>query len=157
MKRARKSNEASVDEYSIPEITVASAKTAHFGNTRTHVYEIIVHAHDPLAFCGLAAYHVSFNDSFAGYLHLMPTEQELAWAATWKAAGPKLQAIRDEELRQRRGKGARVAGVVRVFERNPHLNGMVTMQAWFTRLHLLNSIKQTQKDSARTGDNPTDG
>lgn len=78
----------------------------------------------------------------------MPTEQEIAWAAAWKSAGPKLQAIRDEELRQRSGKGARMAGGVRVFERNPHSNGMVTMQAWFTRFHLLNSIKQTREDAA---------
>ncbi len=87
----------------------------------------------------------------------MPTEQELAWAAAWKAAGPKLQAIRDEELRQCSGKGARMAGGVRVFEKNPHANGMVTMQAWFTRLHLLNSIQRATDNPAPTEVKPADG
>ena len=67
----------------------------------------------------------------------MPAEQERAWIAAWKSAGPKLQQIRDEELRQKGNKGVRIAGGVTVYETNPHLNGMVTMQAWFMRQQLL--------------------
>jgi len=33
------------------------------------------------------------------------TDEEKQWAIAWKTAAPKLQAIRDEELRQSRGKG----------------------------------------------------
>ena len=69
----------------------------------------------------------------------MPTEQEKQFIAAWKSAGPKLAAIRDEELRQRSNKGVRMAGGVVVYEPNPHRNGLVTMQAWFTRFQILAS------------------
>jgi len=64
-------------------------------------------------------------------------EQEKEWVDIWKRTGPKLQQIRDEELRQKSNKGMRIAGGVTVYESNPHLNGMVTMQAWFIRQQLL--------------------
>lgn len=71
------------------------------------------------------------------------------WADTWKSAGPKLQAIRDEELRQKSSKGVRVAGGVVVYETNPHLNGLVTMQAWFMRKQLLDLLKSSENNSHR--------
>jgi hypothetical protein len=67
----------------------------------------------------------------------LPTQQEKQWLATWKLASPKLEKIRDEELRQKSNKGFRLACGVTVYEANPHRNGMVTMQAWFMRLKLL--------------------
>lgn len=77
----------------------------------------------------------------------MSSEQERAWIAAWKSAAPKLQQIRDEELRQKSGKGNRLAAGVRVFEAHPHRNGMVTMQAWFTRKFLLDVMRERSDDS----------
>ena len=64
------------------------------------------------------------------------------WIKQWKSAAPRLQAIRDEELR-RRGvgdaevKGSRTVAGVRLWQRNPERHGMVTMQRWWMRRYLL--------------------
>ena len=76
----------------------------------------------------------------------MTDEAAKRWAETWKKAGPKLQQIRDEELRQRSNKGVRVAGGVTVYEPNPHRNGMVTMQAWFMRKHMLDTLRHNDPE-----------
>lgn len=55
------------------------------------------------------------------------------WAQQWKQAGPALQAIRDQELRQLGGDSGGVAGGHRVYDRNPERHGMVIMQRWFMR------------------------
>ena len=66
------------------------------------------------------------------------TDEEKQWAMAWKAAAPKLQAIRDEELRQSRGKGFQCVGESTVvYDPAPHRNGLVMMQAWFMRFQLL--------------------
>ena len=60
------------------------------------------------------------------------------WAQQWKSAGPALQAIRDQELRQLDGE--RTSGNAvghRVYDRYPERHGMVTMQKWFLRRALL--------------------
>jgi hypothetical protein len=72
--------------------------------------------------------------------------------AAWKNAGPKLQQIRDEELRQKGNKGVRIAGGVMVYETNPHSNGMVTMQAWFMRQQLLLSQRERENKRSSSGD-----
>ncbi len=71
----------------------------------------------------------------------MPTEPEKTWIAAWKLAGPNLQEIQDEELRQRSNKGVRSVAGYTVFEPAPHLNGMVTMQAWLQRFQILLNLK----------------
>ena len=59
------------------------------------------------------------------------------WVEQWKQAAPRLQAIRDEELRRLGSKTRRsVAGHV-IYDRYPERNGMVTMQRWFMRRRLL--------------------
>lgn len=66
------------------------------------------------------------------------TNQEKQWAMAWKNAAPKLQAIRDEELRQSRTKGFQyVDESTVVYDPAPHRNGLVKMQAWFMRFQLL--------------------
>ena len=67
------------------------------------------------------------------------------WAQQWKDAAPRLQAIRDEELRrhgdqlqstnhQSQNEGHRV------YERYPERHGMVIMQQWLIRRQLLNRV-----------------
>ena len=75
-----------------------------------------------------------------------------AWVAAWKSAGPNLQQIRDEELRQKGNKGVHLAGGVTVYETNPHLNGMVTMQAWFMRQQLLLSQREREARRSSSGE-----
>lgn len=72
------------------------------------------------------------------------------WIQQWKQAAPRLQAIRDEELR-RFGQGpgshvrqARVQPIV--FDRYPERHGMVIMQQWFMRRHLLQQVNLHSQD-----------
>ena len=72
------------------------------------------------------------------------------WIKQWKESAPRLQAIRDEELRRRED---RRRGVVRggatqplIWERYPERHGMVIMQQWFMRRHLLAMNKLTTED-----------
>lgn len=73
------------------------------------------------------------------------------WVQQWKEAAPRLQAIRDEELR-RRGvgreevKGKRLVAGTRLFQRNPDRHGMVIMQRWWMRRHLLGQQVAGAKD-----------
>ncbi len=62
------------------------------------------------------------------------------WVQQWKQAAPRLQAIRDEELRRLGNKSRPLVEGIRIFEKNPHEHGMVTMQRWFIRKFLLDSI-----------------
>lgn len=68
------------------------------------------------------------------------------WIRQWKQAAPKLQAIRDEELRRRGNQSiskasgtARAAGVL-LYDRYPERHGMVIMQRWFMRRYLLEQV-----------------
>ncbi len=72
----------------------------------------------------------------------MPNDNEKAWIEAWRTGAPRLQAIRDEELRQLSGKGIRQAGGVTVYEKNPHANGLVIMQAWFMRFQILLTLPE---------------
>lgn len=63
------------------------------------------------------------------------------WIQQWKRSAPLLQSIRDEELRrlgeQHSASGKRPAGMPIVYDRYPERHGMVIMQRWFMRRHLM--------------------
>lgn len=59
------------------------------------------------------------------------------WVQQWIEAAPRLQAIRDEELRRLddpKGPGIPEA---KLYDNRPDLHGMVSMQRWLVRKHLL--------------------
>lgn len=59
------------------------------------------------------------------------------WVQQWKDAGPRLQAIRDEELR-RLGHDAKSSNANHmVYDKYPERHGMVTMQKWFLRRQMM--------------------
>lgn len=73
------------------------------------------------------------------------------WVNQWKSAAPRLQAIRDEELRQlsatpqipQAGESIPI-----VYDPYPERNGLVIMQRWFQRkmmLDLLSSGRQVNQ------------
>ncbi len=61
------------------------------------------------------------------------------WIQQWKQAGPALQAVRDQELRQLGGAPSGFAAGHRVFDRHPERHGMVIMQRWLMRQALLDA------------------
>lgn len=61
------------------------------------------------------------------------------WVQQWKQAAPRLQAIRDEELRRLSGKSSQVVEWIRIYDEYPHRHGMVVMQRWFMRKQLLDN------------------
>jgi hypothetical protein len=78
------------------------------------------------------------------------------WVKQWKEAAPRLQAIRDEELRRREESPG---GVLRrdavnplIWERYPERHGMVIMQQWLMRGHLLamNRLLAENRDGRRS-------
>jgi hypothetical protein len=72
------------------------------------------------------------------------------WVKQWKEAAPRLQAIRDEELRRREElhQGVLRGGADKplIWERYPERHGMVIMQQWFMRGHLLAMNKLLAED-----------
>ena len=73
------------------------------------------------------------------------------WVNQWKAAAPRLQAIRDQELRQlSAGSQSTQSGdsIPLAYDRYPERNGLVIMQRWFQRqmiLDLLSSGRQVNR------------
>lgn len=70
------------------------------------------------------------------------------WVQQWKDAAPRLQAIRDEELR-RMGHESKGSGTSQlIYDKYPEGHGMVTMQKWFLRRQMLFGarIKQDKCD-----------
>ena len=63
----------------------------------------------------------------------MTNDQHKAWAMQWKAAAPRLQAVRDRELRQLQPVSAKPS------LRNAEKNGMVIFQRWMMRKALLDA------------------
>jgi hypothetical protein len=62
------------------------------------------------------------------------------WARQWKEAAPRLQAIRDEELR-RMGHGVKGhSSGYRIYDKYPERHGMVIMQQWLMRRYLISKI-----------------
>ncbi len=82
----------------------------------------------------------------------MTTENEKTWIEAWRLAGPKLQQIRDEELRQMGNKGVGAVAGHTVYESCPHRNGMVTMQAWFQRFQILATLNRPSPDPSKERD-----
>ena len=68
------------------------------------------------------------------------------WVQQWKQAAPRLQAIRDEELRRLSNKSGKGSEGVRIYEKYPHEHGMVVMQRWFMRKELLDRLS-TQNEA----------
>ncbi|TWU32589.1 hypothetical protein [Novipirellula artificiosorum] len=70
------------------------------------------------------------------------------WAKQWKHAGPRLEAIRDEELRQT-GSQPRTRGTPAIlFEKYPEKNGLCVMQRWFARQQLLQLHRNVSTDDS---------
>ncbi len=66
----------------------------------------------------------------------MPTEQEKRWIEAWRTAGPELERIRREELRNLTDDaGLEMLGAFA--EPNRDSNGLVIFQAWMSRLRIL--------------------
>jgi hypothetical protein len=63
-------------------------------------------------------------------------DQHKNWAMQWKAATPRLQAVRDEELR-RMGGDVPASGRR---EQHPEKNGLVIFQRWMMRKALLDAM-----------------
>jgi hypothetical protein len=65
-------------------------------------------------------------------------EQHKAWAMQWKSAAPRLQAVRDEELRS-------LESTTRTSQnnltQNPEMNGLVIFQKWMMRRAILQAAK----------------
>ena len=68
------------------------------------------------------------------------------WVQQWKQAAPRLQAIRDEELRRLGRKSAKTIEGVRIYEKYPYEHGMVVMQRWFMRRQLLDQSGITERE-----------
>lgn len=66
----------------------------------------------------------------------MPTEQEKQWIAAWRLAGPELERIRNEELRQLdEQEGTRLATLLGVVSPVParRESGLLEFQRWMMR------------------------
>ena len=73
----------------------------------------------------------------------MPTEEEKAWIAAWRRAGPELERIRREELRRLDDQaGLRLMGATRAPVAES--NGLVTFQAWMMRWRVLELMKDLE-------------
>jgi hypothetical protein len=70
------------------------------------------------------------------------------WASQWKAAAPRLQAVRDAELRQLSAESTSEseASGPWVYDRYPERNGLVIMQRWFQRKMILDSACSDHRD-----------
>ncbi|MGB7347577.1 MAG: hypothetical protein WBD20_25365 [Pirellulaceae bacterium] len=72
------------------------------------------------------------------------------WIKQWKEAAPRLQAIRDDELRLM-GNGQKSVSVRQplLYHRNPQSHGMVKMQAWFARRQIMDLTAQSKREILR--------
>lgn len=70
----------------------------------------------------------------------MPTEQEKLWIESWKKAGPELERIRNEELKNLSDTaGLKLLGA---FRSDPTaLSGLITLQSWLMRFRILENLK----------------
>ena len=74
----------------------------------------------------------------------MPDEQEKRWIAAWKLAGPKLQEIREEELRGLdEDAGLKLLGARS--ERPATLHGLAVFEAWMMRWRILEMQKRLDR------------
>jgi len=64
----------------------------------------------------------------------MPTEQEKQWIEAWRMAGPELERIRNEELRNLDDEaGLKLLGA---FRSKSSMSGLITLQSWLMRLRV---------------------
>ncbi len=79
----------------------------------------------------------------------MTAEQARQWIQGWKVAGPVMQQMRDERLRQMdETEGAKMLGAGQGFASEaPEANGLAIWQSWMMRLRLQQlTAKVTQPD-----------
>ena len=86
----------------------------------------------------------------------MDQEQAKQWVEQWKSAAPKLQAIRDAELRAKSRKGVESVDGHVIFERNPERNGLVIMQQWLMLRAAKEQVAGKRRDATRD-EPPQDG
>ncbi len=64
------------------------------------------------------------------------------WMQQWRAAGPELQRIRDNELRALDGSQAsRAASFVDGQRSTTNYSGLIDQQAWFMRKRVLDALR----------------
>lgn len=81
-----------------------------------------------------------------GLFELMPSEQEKRWIEAWRTAGPELERIRREELRNLSDEaGLEMLGAFAGADQQS--NGMVIFQAWMSRLRILELQKQLKQST----------
>jgi hypothetical protein len=73
----------------------------------------------------------------------MPTPNEQRWLAAWRYAGPELQRIRNEELRNL--DNTLVPSTPEPPAESPYENGLVILQAWMMRFHCLQLQKKLRE------------
>lgn len=70
----------------------------------------------------------------------MPTELERQWMAAWRVAGPELERIREQELRDLdETEGIRL---LRGYPQTSATSGLIAFQAWMMRLQILEAMKR---------------
>ena len=68
-------------------------------------------------------------------------EKQQRWIAAWRIAGPELQRIRDEELRQKDEQFG-LASLGAFETAKSEVNGLLTFQSWMMRLRVNELSKQ---------------
>ena len=68
-------------------------------------------------------------------------EKQQRWLAAWRVAGPELQRIRDEELRQK-DKQFGLASLGAFEAAKSEVSGLMAFQSWMMRLRVIELNKQ---------------
>jgi hypothetical protein len=82
----------------------------------------------------------------------MPTENEKKWIAAWKFAGPELERIRNEELRQMTDEeGLQSLGAFETenLTEDSQRNGLITFQSWMMRMRILEMLGRIPKTKTK--------
>ena len=73
----------------------------------------------------------------------MPTEQEKQWIAAWRFAGPELERIRNDELRNLDDESTmRQLGAGKPLRQE--LNGLAIFQSWMMRLRVKQLLEKAE-------------
>jgi len=72
------------------------------------------------------------------------TEQEKIWIEAWRIAGPELERIRDEELRNLDDASA-IGLLGGASSSRQETNGLAIFQAWMMRLKVLELLKAVER------------
>jgi len=68
-------------------------------------------------------------------------EKQQRWIAAWRVAGPELNRIREEELRQKDEQFG-LASLGAYVTDNSEINGLITFQSWMMRLRVIELNKR---------------